>query len=339
MSDFSTTHPALHVPVMLAEVLEQLRPSAGETYVDCTFGAGGYTSAILDSVACQVVALDRDPSAVAAGQDLEVRYGGRLKLVQRSFSEVADTLREAGISRVDGLVLDIGVSSMQIDQAERGFSFVREGPLDMRMSQAGQSAADVVNTFAQDDLARVIYVLGEERKSRAIARAIIAARQIAPIRTTSDLVRVIENAIGQQRAHERIHPATRTFQALRIFVNAELDELVLALNAAEEVLNAGGRLVVVTFHSLEDRIVKRFLQSRSGNSPSQSRHMPGHEEVLAPSFTLPFKGHLEAGESEVSRNPRARSAKLRAAIRTAAACWPNDAINPVMVAHSARAPR
>jgi 16S rRNA (cytosine1402-N4)-methyltransferase len=327
------------VPVMLAEVLAQLRPGAGETIVDGTFGAGGYTSAILDSADCQVVALDRDPSAIAGGGALEEKYGKRLTLVQRSFSDVADALREAGISKVDGLVLDIGVSSMQIDQAERGFSFVREGPLDMRMSQAGQSAADVVNTFAQDDLARVIYVLGEEKKSRAIARAIVAARLIAPIRTTVDLVRIIESAIGSQRAHERIHPATRTFQALRIFVNAELDELVQALNASEEILNEGGRLVVVTFHSLEDRIVKRFLQSRSGNSPSQSRHMPGNEEELAPSFVLPFKGHLEAREIEISLNPRARSAKLRAAVRTSAGSWPHDISEPVLPAHGARARR
>ncbi len=339
MSEISTTPHALHVPVMLAEVLAQLRPGAGETIVDGTFGAGGYTSAILDSAACQVVALDRDPSAIANGRALEEKYGGRLTLVQRSFSEVADALREAGISKVDGLVLDIGVSSMQIDQAQRGFSFVREGPLDMRMSQSGQSAADVVNTLAQDDLARVIYILGEEKKSRAIARAIVAARQVAQIRTTTDLVKVIEGAIGPQRAHERIHPATRTFQALRIFVNAELDELVQALNASEDILNEGGRLVVVTFHSLEDRIVKRFLQSRSGNSPSQSRHMPGNEEEPAPSFVLPFKGHQEAGESEIARNQRSRSAKLRAAVRTSAASWPHYASEPVLATHGNKARR
>jgi 16S rRNA (cytosine1402-N4)-methyltransferase len=330
MSDFSMFPSTPHVPVMLAEVLAQLRPRADETYVDGTFGAGGYTSAILDSVPCQVVALDRDPSAFAAGQALVAKYQGRLKLVQRSFSEVVEALQDLGITKVDGLVLDIGVSSMQLDQAERGFSFLREGPLDMRMSQSGQSAADVVNTFAQDDLARVIYILGEEKKSRAIARAIVAARDVAPIRTTIELVKVIEGAIGPQRAHERIHPATRTFQALRIFVNAELDELAHALNASEDILQEGGRLVVVAFHSLEDRIVKRFLQSRGGFSPANSRHMPGQDDERPASFTLPFKGHLEASESETSRNPRARSAKLRAGIRTDAESWPHNNVEPVL---------
>ncbi len=330
MTDFSTLTRTPHVPVMVAEVLAQLQPRAGQVYVDGTFGAGGYSSAILDAVPCQVVALDRDPSAVAAGQALVAKYGGRLKLVQRSFSEVAEALQDAGIPKADGFVLDIGVSSMQLDQAERGFSFLREGPLDMRMSQSGQSAAEVVNTLAQDDLARVIYILGEEKKSRAIARAIVAARDIAPIRTTAELVKVIEVAVGPQRAHERIHPATRTFQALRIFVNAELDELVKALNASEDMLQEGGRLVVVAFHSLEDRIVKRFLQSRCGHLPAQSRHMPGQIEELPASFILPFKGHLEANEAEIDQNPRSRSAKLRAGIRTAAASWPHDEVEPVL---------
>jgi 16S rRNA (cytosine1402-N4)-methyltransferase len=330
MTDFSTFPRTPHVPVMLAEVLAQLRPRADQTYVDGTFGAGGYTSAILDAVPCQVVALDQDPSAIAGGQNMVAKYNGRLKLVHRSFSHVAGALQEAGIAKVDGLVLDIGMSSMQLDRAERGFSFLREGPLDMRMSQSGQSAADVVNTLAQDELARVIYVLGEEKKSRSIARAIVATRDVAPIRTTADLVKVIEGAIGPQRAHERIHPATRTFQALRIFVNAELDELVQALNASEDILQEGGRLVVVAFHSLEDRIVKRFLHSRGGLSPSNSRHMPGQGDARLASFMLPFKGHLEASESETSRNPRARSAKLRAGIRTASASWPHDDVEPVV---------
>jgi 16S rRNA (cytosine1402-N4)-methyltransferase len=305
---------AAHVPVMLAEVLDALGPRDGAAYVDGTFGAGGYTRAILDAADTRVIAIDRDPSAIRAGETMAEAYGGRLTLREGRFSEMELLVGETPI---DGVVLDIGVSSMQIDEAARGFSFLRDGPLDMRMAQHGPSAADAVNTLPQETLSNIIYIFGEEPKARAIARAIVAARAEAPITTTLGLVRAIERATGRPRP-DRIHPATRTFQALRIHVNGELDELVEALHAAERMLHEGGRLVVVTFHSLEDRIVKRFLASRSGRLPAGSRHLPGVVEGPEPSFELPFKGHVGASEEEARRNPRARSAKLRAGIRTGA---------------------
>ena len=310
-----------HVPVMFGEVLKALGPVAGETYVDGTFGAGGYTRGILDATDCRVVAIDRDPLAIAAGQALVEKYAGRLQLVEGRFGDMAEHLVQLGLEKAQGVVLDIGVSSMQIDEAERGFSFMREGPLDMRMSRAGQSAADVVNSFTPELLAKVIFLFGEEPRSRAIAKAIGAQRLLAPIVTTIDLVKAVEKATGPQRAKDRTHPATRTFQALRIYVNSELEELVDALHGAEKILDAGGRLIVVTFHSLEDRIVKRFLSMRSGRTPEVSRHMPGTIEHALPSFKLQFKGHVECTEAEASLNPRARSAKLRAAIRTTASAW------------------
>jgi len=315
-----TANPtAPHVPVMLAEVLDALSPRDGGVYVDGTFGAGGYTRAILAAADCRVVAIDRDPAAIAAGHVLEEQFGDRVTLLEGRFSEMESLLEEAGVADVDGIVLDIGVSSMQLDQAERGFSFMRDGPLDMRMGGQGPSAADAVNTLPQDVLANIIYILGEEPKSRAIAKAIVAARAEAPIMTTLALVKAVERATGRQRPQDRIHPATRTFQALRIHVNAELDELVEALHAAERLLKPGGRLVVVTFHSLEDRIVKRFLASRGGKLPHGSRHALEFGQGPAPSFDLPFKGHLGASDEEARINPRARSAKLRAGIRTTAA--------------------
>ena len=302
-----------HVPVLLNEVIAALSPQDGETYVDATFGAGGYTSAVLDRAACNTIALDRDPDAISAGQDLVRRYDGRLRLVHATFDEMeAATAGQA----IHGVVLDIGVSSMQIDDAARGFSFLRDGPLDMRMSSAGESAADVVNSLAPEALANLIFVLGEEPRSRAIARAIAAVRETQPLKSTFDLVRAVERATGPQRFKDRIHPATKTFQALRIHVNGELDQLADALFAAERLLAPGGRLVVVTFHSLEDRIVKRFFATRSGNVPSASRHAPGLVAALPPSFTLPQKGHMEAGDAEIAENPRSRSAKLRFGIRT-----------------------
>lgn len=307
---------------MLAEVLAALQPRAGETYVDGTFGAGGYTRALLEAADCRVVAIDRDPAAIAAGAALQAEFGDRLSLLEGRFSDMERLIRSAGIGPVDGVVLDIGVSSMQLDQAQRGFSFLRDGPLDMRMGNAGATAADVVNQLAADDLSRIIYVFGEEPRARAIARAIVAARGERPIATTAELVAAVERATGRQRPQDRTHPATRTFQALRIHVNAELDELVAALHAAERILAVGGRLVVVTFHSLEDRIVKRFFTARAGKLPSGSRHAPAAEAGPAPSFTLIHKGHIAASEAEVLRNPRARSAKLRAGLRTAAPPMP-----------------
>ncbi|MCB1377579.1 MAG: 16S rRNA (cytosine(1402)-N(4))-methyltransferase RsmH [Alphaproteobacteria bacterium] len=325
-----------HVPVMLAEVLDVLAPRDDGTYVDGTFGAGGYTRAILAAARCRVIAIDRDPAAISAGQALVEEAAGRLVLAECRFGDMVRIVRDRGVQAVDGIVIDIGVSSMQIDDPARGFSFLRDGPLDMRMSQQGASAADAVNSLPQEALSNIIYTYGEEPRSRAIARAIVAARAEAPITTTGALVKAVERAVGRQRPQDRTHPATRTFQALRIHVNGELDELVDALHAAEQLLAPGGRLVAVTFHSLEDRIVKRFLAERSGKVPAGSRHMPEATPAPPPSFSLPFKGHLEAGAAEVAANPRARSAKLRAAVRTAAAPLPSIAaaitLRPVQTA-------
>jgi 16S rRNA (cytosine1402-N4)-methyltransferase len=314
-----------HVPVLLEEVLSALSPAAGGTYVDGTFGAGGYTRGILEAADCKVIAIDRDPTAIAGGSGLIGKAGGRLQLVQGTFGEMKSVIEDLGLEKVQGVVLDIGVSSMQIDEAARGFSFMREGPLDMRMGQNGKSAADYVNALDAEDLAQIIFVLGEEPRSRSIAKAIVEARTVAPLITTLDLVKAVERATGPQRMKDRTHPATRTFQALRIHVNAELDELAQALVAAEEILDVGGRLVVVTFHSLEDRIVKKFFAARSGSLPSNSRHMPVAALGPQPSFTMVHKGHVEAGPQEMLDNPRARSAKLRAGIRTAAPAFKFDA--------------
>lgn len=337
MAAAELTNAQPHVPVMLAEVLDALRPRDGGVYVDGTFGAGGYTTAILAAADTRVLAIDRDPSAIRAGQGLVASSGGRLALLEGRFADMEALVEGAGVAALDGVVLDIGVSSMQLDQAERGFSFLRDGPLDMRMAQSGPTAADLVNALPQETLANIIYVYGEETKSRAIARAIVEARKEAPITTTFELVKAIERATGRPRPQDRIHPATRTFQALRIQVNGELDELVEALHAAERLLVPGGRLVVVTFHSLEDRIVKRFFASRGGRLPSASRHLPDAERGPEPSFELPFKGHLGASDEEAARNPRARSAKLRAGIRTAAPPMPaiGDEIG-LTVPHRAR---
>jgi 16S rRNA (cytosine1402-N4)-methyltransferase len=317
MAAQETTNPP-HVPVMLPEVLSALAPRDGGVYVDGTFGAGGYTRAILAAADSRVIAIDRDPSAIRDGQALVMEFSPRLSLREGRF---ADMEALVGDERIDGVVLDIGVSSMQIDEAERGFSFLRDGPLDMRMAQQGVSAADAVNSLPQETLSNIIYIFGEEPRSRAIARAIVDARKLAPITTTHGLVKAIERATGRPRP-DKIHPATRTFQALRIHVNGELDELVEALHAAERLLPEGGRLVVVTFHSLEDRIVKRFFASRAGKLPSGSRHLPDAVKGPEPSFELPFKGHLGATDAEARLNPRARSAKLRAGIRTAAPPMP-----------------
>jgi 16S rRNA (cytosine1402-N4)-methyltransferase len=320
-----TAHNLSHEPVMLSEMLAALAPRDGGIYVDGTFGAGGYSRAILDKARCNVVAIDRDPDAIRAGQALAAHYEQRLSLIEGRFGDMQALLAETGVNSVDGVVLDIGVSSMQLDDAGRGFSFMRDGPLDMRMAQAGATAADAVNTLAPEQLSHIIHIFGEEPRARAIARAIVRARASEPITTTSGLVSAVEKATGRQRPQDRIHPATRTFQALRIYVNGELDELVAALHAAEKLLAPGGRLVVVTFHSLEDRIVKRFFTSCAGKLPSASRHLPEVGKPPPPSFELAFKGHLKATDAETLRNPRARSAKLRAGMRTAAPPMPSIA--------------
>ncbi len=315
-ADDAVGGPARHIPVMLDEVLAALSPSAGETIVDGTFGAGGYTRAIL-ATGASVVAIDRDPDAIAAGRALEAEAGGRLRLVHGRFS----ALDEAAGAPADGVVLDIGVSSMQLDEAERGFSFRHDGPLDMRMERKGPSAADVVNRFKVGDLARIFGFYGEERHAGRVARMIEKRRAVRPFERTRDLAEAIEGVLGRKPG-DRIHPATRAFQGLRIFVNDELGELARALFAAERALKPGGRLVVVTFHSLEDRMVKRFLADRSGRA-SGSRHLPAAVERQA-TFDKAGKA-LAASEREAGENPRARSAKLRAATRTAAPARPGDA--------------
>jgi 16S rRNA (cytosine1402-N4)-methyltransferase len=321
--------PPAHIPVLMEPVLAALRPADGEIFVDCTFGAGGYSRAILQYAQCRVIGLDRDPDAIAEGQGMVQEFQGRLTLVETAFDQLQTVLNELAIDKVDGVVMDIGVSSMQLDQAERGFSFMRDGPLDMRMAKSGLSAADVVAQFSAEQLADLIYVLGEEPRSRAISRAIVKARGETPILTTLDLVRAVERATGPHRPHLRTHPATRTFQALRIFVNDELGQLAKALLAAEAVLRENGRLAIVSFHSLEDRIAKQFFIQRSGNLPSGSRHLPTPVSGPTPTFKLPFKGHIGASDEEQARNPRSRSAKLRAGIRTAA---PTQKPDPKFVA-------
>mgnify|MGYP005848396423 CR=1 FL=1 len=314
-----------HVPVMLAEVLDALSPADGEVFVDGTFGAGGYSRAILQSADCMVIGIDRDPGAGPRGRALEEEFSGRFRFLPGCFGDMEALLGEAGtefvdIESVDGVVLDIGVSSMQIDEAERGFSFQVDGPLDMRMGGEGPTAADVVNSASAEELADIIYKYGEERQSRRIARAIVAVRTDKPFARTGELAGIIEGTIGRKPG-TAIHPATRTFQALRIYVNDELGELERGLVAAERLLRPGGRLCVVSFHSLEDRIVKTFLRVRSGETGGVSRHMPEAREARAPSFRLLGRKAIRPGSQEEAANPRARSARLRAAVRTMAPAW------------------
>ncbi len=303
-----------HTPVLLDEVVAALAIAPGEAHVDATFGAGGYTRAML-AAGARVWAFDRDPDAIAAGRALEADEDG-LTLVPTDFSAMAGELAARGAAPVDGVTMDVGVSSMQLDQAERGFSFQADGPLDMRMSQAGLSAADFVNEADEAEIADVLYQYGDEPRSRRVARAIVAAR---PITRTGELAAAVRRALGH-KPHDKKDPATRTFQAIRIHVNRELGELADGLAAAEAVLKPGGRLAVVTFHSLEDRLVKRFLRERSGGAPAGSRHRPAAVQAGSPSFDTVARG-VRAGEAEVARNPRARSATLRTARRTAAAPW------------------
>lgn len=311
-----------HIPVLLREVVAALAPGPGATIVDGTFGAGGYTRALLDAET-HVIAIDRDPTAIAAGQALVAAAKGRLTLVEARFSELADVVAKLGLAAVDGVVLDIGVSSMQLDETARGFSFQGDAPLDMRMGGDGPSAADIVRTADESVLADILYHYGEERRARALARAIVKTRAETPIATTSDLVRVVNRVLGPRKIEGR-HPATRTFQALRIAVNDELGELARALFAAERILKPGGRLAVVTFHSLEDRIVKRFLQERSGREVATSRHLPPAAAGPPASFRFLNQRPLLPGEEEIAANPRARSAKLRAAVRTEAPAQAED---------------
>jgi 16S rRNA (cytosine1402-N4)-methyltransferase len=305
------TYP--HAPVLLNEVVDALQPRAGQTLVDGTFGAGGYSRALL-ATGASVIAFDRDPTARRFAEGLPA---DRFRLVERRFSELD---AETGEGAVDGVVFDIGVSSMQLDEAERGFSFMRDGPLDMRMAADGPTAADLVNEAEPEEIARILYVYGEERESRRIARAIARRREERPFTRTLELAEFIEKALGGRRG-AKVHPATRSFQAIRIAVNEELSELEAGLAAAERALKTDGRLCVVTFHSLEDRIVKTFLAVRAGKTPAGSRHAPPVEAAAAPSFQLLFNGAQAPSAAELAANPRARSAKLRAAVRTDAPVW------------------
>ena len=299
-----------HLPVMLDEVVEALAPKNGGHYVDGTFGGGGYARAILEAADCQVLGIDRDPDAIARGQALLSKFKGRLSLVEGPFSEL-----DSYIGETDGVVLDLGVSSFQFDQPARGFSFREDGPLDMRMSRQGMSAADFVNSADEHKLADVIASYGEEKNARRIARAIIAAR---PVTTTAALAEIVAKAQGPAALRHAIHPATRTFQALRILVNDELGELERGLAAAMKILKPQGRLAVVSFHSLEDRIVKQFLVRHSGGLPAASRHLPQPANTSRPAFRLITKNPRTPTDLELTRNPRARSAKLRVAERLAA---------------------
>jgi len=300
-----------HIPVMLNEVLSTLAPRDGGVYLDGTFGGGGYARAILEHASCTLWAIDRDPEAIERGASLVARFPGRLHLLHGQFGDMIALLDQARISELDGVVLDLGVSSFQIDDPARGFSFRHDGPLDMRMGKHGTSAADLVNTLPERALADVLYELGEERASRRIARAIVAARLEAPIETTGRLAEVIRSVLPPDRSGN--HPATRSFQALRIKVNDELQQIEDALSQAVRVLCPGGRLVVVAFHSLEDRIVKRFMSETAGRTGAPSRHNPaGLIARDAPSFRLLTSRALRPGSQETNQNPRSRSARLRA---------------------------
>jgi 16S rRNA (cytosine1402-N4)-methyltransferase len=323
-SSFAAGGPARHIPVMLSEILAALEPKAGDIIVDGTFGAGGYSEAILNHADCKVIAIDCDPEAFRLSGRLAEKYPGRLMAVLGRYSEMENIAGSEGFTSVDGVTLDLGVSSMQLDEPCRGFSFMQDGPLDMRMGEGSQTASDIVNAMPERDLAELIAKFGEERRARAIVKAIVARRAEKPIATTGELADIVARVLGRKR-DETKHPATRTFQAIRLYLNEELDELARGLAAAEQLLKVHGRLAVVTFHSLEDRIAKRFFASRSTSPPRASRHLPeAKSEILAPSFRLLNRRPLEPNQAEIRRNPRARSARLRAAERTEAPAHPVD---------------
>lgn len=312
-----------HTPVLLHELIGALNPRAGAVFVDGTFGGGGHSKALLDAADCVVWGIDRDPVAVAKGAAMVEAYGGRLKLLHGRFGAMRDLLRSVGVEAVDGVVLDLGLSTDQLDDPRRGFSFSLDGPLDMRMDRDGHAAAEFVNSAPESELAAVIYTFGEERLSRRIARAIVAARAKQRVHTTRQLAEIVRAATPSRRRPEAIDPATRTFQALRIHVNDELAELDRGLVSAEQILRPGGRLAVISFHSLEDRRVKEFLRARGGGARGGSRHLPALKEPpRAPSVALVRRRVTRPGASEVAANPRARSARMRVAERTGAPCWP-----------------
>ncbi len=311
-----------HVPVLLNQVIRTLAPRPGGAYVDGTFGAGGYTAAILGAADCRVAAIDCDPDAIERGRPLRDRYRGRLTLIEGRFGDMERLVRAVTDAPVDGVALDIGVSSPQLDTPDRGFSFRYDGPLDMRMSRSGPTAAEVVNRAAEADLSKIIFTLGEERAARRIARAIVSARRSAAIERTLQLAEVVRSVVP---AAGSIDPATRTFQALRLYVNGELEELDRGLRGAERLLRPGGRLAVVCFHSLEDRRVKRFLRDRSADAPRGSRHRPEPARRRPPTFRLLHRRAIAPSPGEIAANPRARSSRLRAAERTDNPAWGDNA--------------
>lgn len=313
---------ANHTPVMLKEVIAALAPKSGGVYVDATFGAGGYSRAILNAADCTVYGFDRDPTAIERAKEWASQFAGRLFLINRPFAEMREALEEEGVEMVDGVVFDLGVSSMQLDEGERGFSFRHDGPLSMRMDGAKPDVADVIAKADAQDLAAIFRRYGEENRANALARAIVRERDAAPIETTGRLASIIDKATPAA-IRQRIHPATRVFQALRIFINDELGQLIAGLRAAERMLRPAGRLVVVAFHSLEDRIVKRFLTGRSGAKRGGSRHLPP-VDTQSSSFELVYAKSVTPTEEEMAENPRARSAKLRAGLRTSAPPFPES---------------
>ncbi len=311
------TPPALHTPVMLGEIVDALAPRDGAVYVDATFGAGGYSEAILEAADCTVWGIDRDPETLARSFDLRQQFEGRLTVLNGPFGDMVRLLAEVGVEQIDGIALDLGVSSMQIDDPGRGFSFRADGPLDMRMAQSGMTAAEAVNQLDEQELADIIFRYGEERLSRRIAKAIVETRADTPFTRTGQLAGLVRRVV--RKSKDGIDPATRTFQALRIYVNDELGELERGLNAAETLLRPGGRLCIVSFHSLEDRQVKEFLKSGSSTLPRPSRHLPPQTILESePTFLLLTRRVVKPSAEETAANPRARSARMRAAERTAA---------------------
>jgi 16S rRNA (cytosine1402-N4)-methyltransferase len=314
-----STSSTLHIPVMLKEVLEYMAPEDNKIYVDGTFGAGGYSSALLEDKDCIVYAIDRDPDVIMIAQEKSKKYQGRLRFLQGCFGNMEELLAAHQINQVDGIILDIGVSSMQLDNKERGFSFMHDAYLDMRMGKEGVDAYHVVNNMEEEELANIIYQFGDETKSRWIAKKIVALRKESPIKTTHQLAEIVRSVVG--RSNKKIDPATKTFQAIRIWINDELNELTRALEAAESLLASGGRLIVVTFHSLEDVIVKKFMAKKSGKVDSVSRYMPANQDKVVPSFNILTKNAVKPSDEEIRKNPRARSAKLRAAEKIAGVKW------------------
>ncbi len=315
-------HAHAHRPVMVEAVVKALAPRAGAIYVDGTFGGGGYSRALLEAADCTVWGIDRDPDAARRGAALADAFPGRIEVLHGHFGDMIALLDSRRVAAVDGVALDLGVSSPQLDDPSRGFSFRRDGPLDMRMDRAGPTAADFLNSMDESELAAIIRAYGEERRARRVARAIVAAREQRPLSRTIELAEVVRSAVPAAR--DGIDPATRTFQAIRVHVNDELGELDRGLSAAEQRLAPGGRLAVVAFHSLEDRPVKNFLRTRSGGAPGRSRHLPPVQAGRAPSFRLLHRRPIRPSAAEIAANPRARSARLRAAERTAAPAWPAD---------------